>query len=224
MGLFKPKWMKDTNAAEEVVRFSVEYNDLDTLYRMALKCPFPEYRYKAIRGLKECACYDETMEHLQKLISEGVTAHDRCLAAALFGDKKVQQTVCRIRELAAADPALEKRFTDAAVQELSDDLEYADRLAGYYQISAPEAIWRYAGSTFIQKLLTVMNRNEGEPKARISPMKAADCLGEIYRTVGESRAVLSPHRGKTHSVHYDYPSPYCGEEHDDFMKTVDTKW
>ena len=146
------------------------------------------------------------------------------LVPLVFYSSCIEQIICRIRELTTTDPALEKRFTDTVVQKLSDDLGYADMLAIYYQISAPEAIWRYAGNTFIQMLLTIMSKKEAGSHGGISPAEAAGCLGEIYRTVSESRTALSLHRGKAHHVHDDYPDPTCGSEHVDHTQTFDTNW
>lgn len=91
MGLFTPKWVKDAGKAEEAVRFANQYQDLKTLYQMALKCELPGIRAKAIRGLKAHGDLDRGRQYLSALIREGVTAHDRCLAAALYGDKKIMQ-------------------------------------------------------------------------------------------------------------------------------------
>lgn len=107
MGLFTPKWKKSEDGAKEALETAEKYGDCGTMNKLALQCGYPRYRAAAIRAMEKLTRSSnpegrEAETDLKNIAVHGVTAHDRCLAAVLSGDKKLQSQVFK-QDLAEAN-------------------------------------------------------------------------------------------------------------------------
>ena len=184
MGLFTPKWKKGEEQARAALNGARSADNMKTLYRIASECDYAALRAEAIRTLSKeyrrgfANENGEAGKYLSALTGQGVTAHDRCLAAVLFGDKKVQQIVFQ-KDLAEANRE-------------KPELEWLDKITDRGQLAAlyPEADRDKDKKAFIISKLTDANVIAGLIKDEKHTYIIAAIAKELSRDKAKMIAVM----------------------------------
>lgn len=135
----------------------------------------------------------------------------------LYLSEKLWWDACRrLRELISGSP-LEDQFVAEATKQ-----QKFSHLSVYFDISEEKAIWKYGGEVYIRRLMEQLNNTRERDKAR----EIVSQLASIYRSIPESKPILSPIQGKRYHKHVDQTGYYCVTEishTEDFVVDLERK-
>ena len=107
---------------------------------------------------------------------------------------------------------LEQQMKQAAIDRLIErtpstgDTFGMNLLAKYDGITPAEAVWKYAGKAYVEKLVSVIETSKEDGPASY----AIQSLKWLYQSVPESHSMLASQKGRSFKKHDDYYDSNCG--------------